>query len=127
MSGLYDFLADVKQHGQAAGQFLGLLNILIGRRVEKDDGTLISSGVTWRELSFALKKVRWEKEAVHDLGIDPADLPPRDRQRYWYSAIAKARVDSPEATAAGDRLAEALRRIGYTISSGPADASEKRR
>ena len=76
MGGLYEFLADLKQRGQAAGQFLGLLNILIGRRLQKEDGSPISSGVTWRELSVLLKKVRWEKEAVRDLGIDPAGLPP---------------------------------------------------
>ncbi len=119
MGGLYDFLADLKRQGHAAGQFLGLLNILIGRRVEKDDGTLVSSGVTWRDLSFALKKVRWEKEAVRELGIDPTALPPRDRQRYWYAAIVRSQVDSPQATAAGDRLAEVLRRNGYRISMAP--------
>jgi len=125
MGGLYDFLADLKQRGQAAGQFLGLLNVLIGRRVQKEDGSPISSGVTWRELSFALKKVRWEKEAVRDLGIDPAQLPPRDRQRYWYAAIAQARVDSPQASAAGDRLAEVLRLSGYRVSAAPEDSPPK--
>jgi hypothetical protein len=127
MGGLYDFLTDLKQGGQAAGQFLGLLNILIGRRIQKEDGSLISSGVTWRELSFALKKARWDKETVSDLGIDPSELPPRDRQRFWYAAIVRAGVDSPRAAAAGDRLAELLRRSGYRISEAPPSTSEKRR
>jgi hypothetical protein len=42
-------------------------------------------------------------------------LPPRDRQRYWYLAIAQARVDSQEAIQAGNRLALVLREAGYTV------------
>jgi hypothetical protein len=110
-----EFLDDLKQHGHAQGNFLGLLNVLIGRRIEKADGTVLSVGLTWRQTADWLKKVRWDKDAVRELGLDPAALPPRDRERFWYSAIARAHVDSADAAAAGDRLATALKSAGYVV------------
>jgi hypothetical protein len=110
-----EFLDDLKQHGHAQGNFLGLLNVLIGHRIEKADGTVLSVGLTWRQTADWLKKVRWDKDAVRELGLEPAALPPRDRERFWYSAIARAHVDSPEATTAGDRLATALKTAGYVV------------
>ena len=120
MDGARDFLLDVKTSGKAEGNLLGLLNVLIGRRIEKPDGTVVSSGLTWRSCAALLKKVRWSKDAAADLDLQLQTLPPRDRERYWYTAIAHARVDSPEATQAGDRLAEQLRRNGYRVSAAPA-------
>lgn len=119
MDVLRDFLADLKRQGYAQGNFLGMLNVLIGRQITRVDGTILSNGVTWRVLADLLKKVRWDREAVRELGLDPAALPPRDRQRYWYQVIAHARVDAEPARAAGDRFAEALRSAGYHVSSGP--------
>ncbi len=119
MDGLREFLGDLKRRGLAQGNFVGLLNIVIGRRVEKKDGTLVSTGVTWRELAELFRKVRWNKEAVRELGIDPANLPPRDRYRYWYLAIAHAKVDSKQAVEAGDRLAQALRLTEYVVGAAP--------
>ncbi len=119
MGGVLEFLTTLKEHGQARGRFLGLLHILIGRRLQKKDGTLVSTGLTWRELSALLKKVRWEKEAVRDLNLDPATLPPRDRQRYWYTAIAQAQVDSEKAIHEADRLAAVLHKAGYEVSPAP--------
>ena len=110
-----EFLDDLKEKGLARGNFLGLLHVLIGRRIEKADGTLISVGLTWREAAAWLKKVRWDKEAVRELGIDPAGLPPRDRERYWYTAIARAGVDSPAAIDAGGRLAATVAPVGYLV------------
>ncbi len=115
MDGLREFLSDLKRQGYAQGNFLGLLNVLIGRQIRTSAGALIANGVTWRVLAEWLKRVRWNKEAVRELGIDPANLPPRDRERYWYLAIAQARVDSPEAILAGNRLAVMLRQAGYTV------------
>src|SRR5271154_660976 len=97
-----DFLDDLKEKGLAQGNLLGLLHVLIGRRIEKSDGTVVSVGQTWREAAAWLKKARWEKEAVRELGLDPDALPPRDRQRYWYAAITQAKVAGPAAVAAGD-------------------------
>ncbi len=115
MDGLREFLGDLKRHGYAQGNFLGLLNVLIGRQIKTASGVSLSSGLTWRVLAEWLKRVRWNKEAVRDLGIDPDALPPRDRQRYWYLAIAQAGVDSPHAIQAGNRLAIALHRAGYVV------------
>jgi hypothetical protein len=80
----------------------------------------VATGVTWRVLADVLKRVRWDRDAVRQLGLDPAALAPRDRQRYWYQAIAQARVDSPQARLAGDALARVLQEAGYVVSPGPA-------
>ena len=119
MDVLREFLEDLKRQGYAQGNLLGLFNVLIGRRIARSDGTLLANGITWRALAEWLKKIRWDKEAVRELGIDPARLPPRDRERYWYLAIVLARVDSAEATQAGDRLAEKLQAAGYVIGPAP--------
>jgi hypothetical protein len=116
------FLSDVKQRDLARGNLLGLLNVLIGRRVALADGTPISNGLSYRELAAHLKRVRWEPDAVAELGVDPSSLPPRDRERHWYQAIVQARVDSPQATAAGDKLAKALRAAGYEVGPAPGSA-----
>ena len=120
MDGLREFLDDLKQRGLAHRQLLGLLNILIGRRITRADGTPVCSGVPWRVLAETLKRVRWDKEEVRPLGLDPRALAPRDRARYWYQAIGQARVDSAEAARAGDALAEVLRGAGYVVGPAPA-------
>jgi len=120
MGGVHEMLNRLKEDGRAAGNFLGLLHVLIGRRVERDDGAVVSAGLTWRELAALLKKVRWDKDAVRDLGLDPARLPPRDRERFWFTAIASAQVDSYAARAAGDRLARKLVSNGYVVGPAPA-------
>jgi hypothetical protein len=125
MSALYDFLEETKRTGRAVGNLLGLLHVLIGRRLVRSDGAVISVGLTWREMASALKKVRWEKSAVSELGLAPAALPPRDRERYWYAAIARARVDSAQAIEAGNRLAEALQAAGYVVSTSPRRENSK--
>jgi hypothetical protein len=117
MDALSTFLDEMKKSGQTQGQFLGFLNVLIGRRIERR-GAVIARGLTWRELASHLKRLRWDPAAVRELGLEPDTLPPRDRQRYWYTAITQARVDGPEAGAAGDRFAEVLRGLGYEVSTG---------
>ena len=119
MDGVEVLLDLIRQQGFAAGNFLGLLHVLIGRKVAKADGTPVSPGLTWRAVADVLKRLRWDKNAVREIGLDPDDLPPRDRQRYWYTAIAQARVDSTEAIAAGNQFAELLRQQGYEVSPGP--------
>jgi hypothetical protein len=119
MDGVRQFLEDIQTHKRAHGNLLGLLNVLIGRKISRADGSVVSSGVTWRDVSNFLKLVRWDTESVKELGIDPESLPPRDRQRFWYSVIALAKVASPEAMAAGDKLAQDLRAAGYVIGPQP--------
>jgi hypothetical protein len=113
------FLDDVKRRGLARGNFLGLLNVMIGRRIALSDGTPVSGGMNYRELAAHLKRVRWGREAADEVGIDRTTLPPRDRERYWYQVIVLARVDSQGATAAGDALTVALRAAGYDIGPAP--------
>jgi hypothetical protein len=119
MDALYAFLEHVRKCGQARGNFLGLLNVFIGRRIENPPGTVISTGLTWRSLAALLKKLRWDREAVKELGLDPKLLPPRDRERYWYMAIGQAHIDSEKAIEAGDRLAQVLQSAGCRIVPGP--------
>jgi hypothetical protein len=121
MDRVREFLEFLRASNLAEGNFLGLLHVLIGRRIARADGTLVSVGMTWRELASWLKKVRWHKEAAFELGLQKSTLPQRDRFRYWYNAIARARLDSPEAQLAGSRLAEKLLPAGYTVSPPPTD------
>jgi hypothetical protein len=122
MDRLRHFLRMIKERGVAQGHFLGLLHVLIGRRLTLADGTVVSEGLTWRALAAELKQVRWDREAVRELGLDPANLPPRDRQRYWYMAIGQAGVDSPRARADADALIEPLRNLGYEVGAAPGGA-----
>jgi hypothetical protein len=119
MDQLREFLETVKQTGVAKGNLRGLLHILIGRHIARPDGTVVSTGLSWRALANLLKLTRWEPETVADLGLDSESLPPRDRQRYWYGAIAQSGVDTPQARTAGDKLATALKKHGYVIGPGP--------
>jgi hypothetical protein len=115
MDALRDFLDELKRQGLDRGHTLGLLHLLIGRQLQKADGTAVCRGLTWREAAALLKKVRWPKEAVRDLGLDPRQLPPRDRLQYWYAAISQANIDSPPARAAGAKLSELVASKGYRV------------
>jgi hypothetical protein len=119
MDQLREFLATIAAKGVARGNLLGLLHVLIGRRLKRADGGLVSAGLSWRETAAVLKQVRWDRQDVTELGLDPAGLPPRDRERYWYAVIARAGVDSPAGIAAGDRLAARLHAIGYEVGPPP--------
>ena len=119
MDALSEFLNDQHRQGTAQGNLLGLLHILVGRRLELPDGTLLSNGLTWRELAALLKKVHWPREAVRELGLNEDDLPPRDRVRFWYAAIAAARLDADKAREEGDRVAERLRELGFQVGPAP--------
>lgn len=115
---LRDFLEELRRHHYARGNFLGLLHVLVGRRITKGEDA-ISAGMTWRELAALLKKLRWDKDDVDQLNVEQEEMPTRDRERFWYSAIARARLDAPPAVKAGDKLAEVLRKKGYTVSEAP--------
>jgi hypothetical protein len=119
MEGLREFLEKVRQNHLVKGHFRALLHVAIGRRISREDGTLLSNGVTWRQLSELLRVIRWDKELVRELGLVPDDLPPRDRQRYWYAAIVAAHVNTAEARALGDAYAALVARIGFVIGPAP--------
>ena len=116
MDALRGLLEEMKQQGLDHGHLLGLCHLLIGRRLVKEDGTIISGGLTWRELAKVLKKARWPKDAVREFGLEPEGLPPRDRQQYWYLAITLAKVDTEEARQAGDRLKALLEPLGCKVA-----------
>lgn len=120
MDALSTLLEQLKKSGQVEGNLRGFLHVLIGRTITRTkDKSIVSKGLTWRELAGWLKKLRWEPEAVRELGLDPETLPPRDRQRYWYSAIVQAKVDGPEALSAGTKFAAVLRGLGYDVGPAP--------
>jgi hypothetical protein len=119
MDGFQEFLEDLKEGKHAKGNLLGLLNVLIGRRIETAQGEVISTGLTWRTLAGWLKKVRWDRDTVRELGLDPKSLPPRDRERFWYAAIAQVQVSSAHAAEAGDHMAQSLQALGYVVGPAP--------
>jgi hypothetical protein len=123
MDPVSEFLEVVRNQGVAQKDFRGLLHVLVGRRITRADGTLVSGGMTWRELAGLLKKLRWDKESVRALGIDPKTLPPRDRQKFWYSAFSQAGLNTAAAAAEGDRLVSPLEELGFVVSSGPGTPS----
>lgn len=119
MEALSTLLEHVKKQGLAHGNLLGFFHVLIGRRLTGPKGTVLSTGLSWRDLSNWLKKNRWDPELVRELGLDPDQLPPKDRQRFWYSAITKAGVDSVAAARAGDYFANKLEALGYQVGPPP--------
>lgn len=119
MDALQAFLEELKRLKVSEHHFLGMLHILIGRKITRTDGSPIAAGMTWRQLAVVLKKSRWNKDSVQKLGIEPEELAPRDRERFWYMAIARARVDSPQAQQDGDRLAALLEKHGYSVGPAP--------
>ena len=119
MDAVSEFLNTIRAKNLVRGHFRGLLNVLIGRRIAGPDGTVVSAGMTFRDVASLLKKLRWEPDVVSELGIDPASLPPRDRQRFWFLAICQAQVDAGSARAAGDALVALLEIEGYKIGPPP--------
>ncbi len=119
MESLRELLEAVRDRAAVRKRFRGLLHILVGRRIARSDGTLVSSGMSWRDLAALLKKMRWDRDAVSQWGIDPAELPPRDRERFWYAAIARAALDSPQAVAEAEQLIPILEPLGYSVGPAP--------
>jgi hypothetical protein len=119
MEGLREFLEKVRQNHLTRGHFRALLHVVIGRKIARADGTVLSTGVTWRQLADLLRIIRWDKELVRELGLNPDDLPPRDRQRYWYAAIVAARVDAPDARDLGDAFARLVAPLGFVVGPAP--------
>ncbi|HTU92286.1 MAG TPA: hypothetical protein VMF69_19550 [Gemmataceae bacterium] len=119
MDSLRELLETVRARDMVRGRFRGLLHILVGRRITGADGALVSSGMTWRDAAALLKRLRWDREGVRELGLDPTNLPPRDRERYWYTAIARAGIDSAEAIADADHLVKSFKDLGYIVGPAP--------
>ena len=116
MEGIRRLLDTARDEGLVAGRFRGLLHVAIGRTVSDATGAVLSRGLTWREAATLLKELRFDRELVREFGADPDALAPRDRERFWYSAIAQARVDSAEASAQADQLASLLKPHGFVVA-----------
>ncbi len=123
--GLREFLERCKKQNLAQGNFLGFLHLLIGRTLATKEGGVLCSGLPWRDLAAWLKKIRWDKGCARELGLDPEDLPPRNRARFWYTAITRAQVDSPAALQASEKLAAKLRELGYVVDPPARTRKEK--
>jgi hypothetical protein len=123
MDSLRELLETVRGKDVVRGRFRGLLHILVGRRISRPDGTLVSSGMNWRDVAALLKRLRWDREVVRELGLDPASLAPRDRERYWYSAIARSGIDSPASVADADRLVKPLEELGFLVGPAPGQSA----
>ena len=123
MDGIRELLSAARDADIVAGNFRGLLHVAIGRKVTRPDGSTVSVGVTWRELAAELKALRFDQDLVREYGADPDDLTARDRERFWYAAIAVAKVDSAEAIAEADRLAPGLKALGFVIGPPPGAAA----
>jgi hypothetical protein len=102
-----------------AGHFRAILHVAIGRKITRPDGSMLCAGVTWRQLAAELKHLRFDVDLVAELGTDAETLAARDRERFWYSAIALAKVDSADAVAEADRLAPRLKTLGFIIGPAP--------
>jgi hypothetical protein len=123
MDSLRELLEAVRDRDVVQRRFRGLLHILVGRRITRADGTLVSSGMTWRDCAALLKRLRWDREAVRQFQVDPAELAPRDRERFWYVAIGRAGIDAAEAIAEAEQLRPVFEELGYVLGSAPGQAS----
>lgn len=123
MDGIREVLEAARDRGLLSGNFRAFLHIAIGRTVSRADGSVISKGLTWRELAALLKLLRFDRELVREFGADPDQLAPRDRERFWYSAIAAAHVDSREAIAEANRVISPLKGLGYVVGMAPSSLS----
>ena len=119
MEGLEAFLEEIRKRGTAEGHLRGLLHILVGRKISRTDGSLVSGGMTWRAVADLFKRLRWSPEAVRELGLDPDTLPVRDRQRYWFAAISAAQIESSSASADADALLPPLAALGFMVGPPP--------
>jgi hypothetical protein len=117
------FLELIEEKQLAHSRLAGVFHILIGRKIEKADGAVISMGLTWRQLASLLKVAKFNKDLVQELGADPDELAPRDREKMWYLAIGLAKVESISAIAQADKLAALLKPLGYVIGPSPFNAS----
>jgi hypothetical protein len=119
MDSLRELLEAVRDRVFVRKRFRGLLHILVGRRIARADGTPLSSGMSWRDAANLLKRLRLDREIVRQWNVDPADLPPRDRERFWYAAISRAALDSPEVIAEAEQLIPTLEQLGYIVGPPP--------
>lgn len=116
MDAIRSMLARVRSPGFPAEHFPGLLYLLIGKTLVTSDGKVASKGFTWRECASLLKTARIDPELARTLGINPDDLPPRDREKFWYVALTRFPVGSDKAQHSATALVPWLADSGLTVA-----------
>jgi hypothetical protein len=124
MDAIREFLTIVRQAHLVEGHFLGLLHILVGRKITRPDGSIVSTGLTWRQTASYLRQLRFDPQLAREVQVDPDTLNIRDRDRFWYAVIAQAQIDSPTAVTAADKLAPLLLQHGYVVGPPPAGLTQ---
>jgi len=81
--------------------------------------SLVPGGETTIKAVTALRRPWLFFDLVREIGLNPDDLPPRDRQRYWYAAIVAARVDAFDVRALGDAYAKLVAPLGFIVGPAP--------
>lgn len=119
MDRMRQFLEVLTDQKLLPGHLRGFFHVAIGRRLTAPDGEVISSGQTWRELAALLRESRVDPKLVTEIGADPETLSPRDRNRFWYAAIALAKPDTPDAVVEGEKFAKQLVKTGYKVGPSP--------
>jgi len=124
MDAIRDFLTTVRQAHLVEGHFLGLLHVLVGRKITRTDGSVVSTGLTWRQTASYLRQLRFDPQLAREVNVDPEALNIRDRDRFWYTVIAQAHLDSPTAVAEADKLAPLLQQHGYIVGPPPSGLTQ---
>jgi hypothetical protein len=92
-----------------------VLHLLIGKSLAAADGTVLTNGLTWRQLAAALRAARMDKSLAAEVGADPETLSPRDRERFWYAVIGLADVGGTEAEAQAELVMKSLKSHGIVL------------
>ncbi len=119
MGEVRQFLEAFRKANLIKGHLRGLFHVVIGRRIATADGKVLSHGVTWRQFAELLKDLHWDKDIVIELGLNPQEMPLKDRSRYWYQAIGAAKVLSAEARNDGDQVALIALGLGFQVGPSP--------
>ncbi len=119
MEGIREFLTAVHNAGLARDYLRAIMHIAIGRKITRTDGTVLSGGVTWRTLAGLLRVLKYDPKWAERFVQDRTVFAIRDRDRFWYAAIAQARVDSPEAIREAEQILPALRNLGFVVGPPP--------
>ena len=117
MEALATLLDHIKKQGLATGNVLGFFHVLIGRHMQRGRTAKSSPPACPRAKLYELaQEGPLGHQPGHRAEYEAEELPPKDRQRFWYGAIAKAGVDSAAAAKAGDLFGRKLEALGYQVS-----------
>ncbi len=116
---LLDLLNLVREKQYASQLLRGLFHVLVGRTIHSSQGDVISEGLPWRRAAELLKEAHFDRQLVRSIGLNPDDLSPKDRAKFWYQAMSRAKLDSAAVRAEGDQLAEFVMPYGFIIGPAP--------